>query len=113
LFFAIYGGLYGVLPASIVGALTGATVGALLALLTKAPSRPTTTFVAYSVAITIAILASAGFLILYPDSYGYIFWIGIPSLIYLAATFPWSLRFHKTLISEQPDTPPQANGPAA
>ena len=112
-FFAYFGGLYGVLPASIVGALTGATVGALLALLTKAPSRRTTTLVAYIVAITLAVLGSAAFLVLYPDSSGYIFWIGIPCLIYLAATFPWSIRFHKTLFSEPSVIPPQANGPPA
>ena len=113
LLFAIYGGLYGVLPASIIGALTGAIVGAVLSLLPMAPSRRTTTFVAYIVAIAIAALASAAFLILTPDTKAYPFWIGIPAMIYLVAAYPWSLRFHNTLFSRRPHISAPTSRPAA
>jgi len=100
LMLAVVGGLFGILPASIVGALTGSIVAASLSLFARPPSTPTSILVAYVVASLIAVAINVGFLIYtspYFDPIVHLLLVGIPTLIFLFAVFPCSVRLRKIL----------------
>jgi len=105
LFLAFFGALYGILPATILGALTGAILGGVLALLPNAPSRRTTTLLAYGVAIALLLLASFALWAMTGNIDGFGFFVGVPGIIYLVAVYPWSNGLHKNLLHRLPQIP--------